>query len=270
MKVSYYLANPTGNMTILVETPVPAASQPFFARQLMAAEPTAEQVGFLSETAEGGETALRMAGGEFCGNATMSAAALYCEKNGLSSAEICVVASGAKEPVPVMIRKLGDGSYRGRIRMPTPSAAGQKELEIEGRTYQFPLLNVDGISHLIIRESMEKTFAEAAVRKWCRDLNADALGLMFLDLEKGRLTPLVYVPAADTLYWESSCASGSAAVGACLAVEKGFAVSKELLQPGGMLRVEATPEGTVFLHGTVRFEHRASIFCHENANNNNL
>ena len=56
MKLDYRIFDPTGNITLLVETPVPAAMQPRIAAQLMALEPRAEQVGFLSP-----DGALRMA-----------------------------------------------------------------------------------------------------------------------------------------------------------------------------------------------------------------
>ena len=73
-EIDYAVMDPTGNITILVETPVPEASQPFAAARLMELEPAAEQVGFLSSGRDGAELSLRMAGGEFCGNASMSAA----------------------------------------------------------------------------------------------------------------------------------------------------------------------------------------------------
>ena len=74
MKVDYTVLDPTGNITILVTSPVEISLQPPVASKLMELVPEAEQVGFLSE-AEGCDIALRMAGGEFCGNASMSESA---------------------------------------------------------------------------------------------------------------------------------------------------------------------------------------------------
>ena len=42
MELNYYLLDPTKNMTVLVETPIPAESQPFVASALLRAEPSAE------------------------------------------------------------------------------------------------------------------------------------------------------------------------------------------------------------------------------------
>ena len=43
-QISYYLMDPTKNMTILVETPVPEASFPFVAQKLMELVPEAERL----------------------------------------------------------------------------------------------------------------------------------------------------------------------------------------------------------------------------------
>ena len=71
MRVEYYLLDPTGNKTILVDSPVSVSEQPGVASRLMEMEPETEQVGFLSKD-ECFDLSLRMAGGEFCGNAAQS------------------------------------------------------------------------------------------------------------------------------------------------------------------------------------------------------
>lgn len=258
MKLDYILLDPTGNMTILVETPVPAASQPFCAARLMAAEPTAEQVGFLSPGGDDCDITLRMAGGEFCGNATMSAAALFCEKTGRSGT-VRVRVSGAAAPVTAEITPLPEGGYAGAVNMPQPAAPEEVSLEHGGLRFRLPLLRFEGIAHLICTSPMEKEFAEGAVKRWCALLGAEALGLMLLDEASMRLTPLVYVPGADTLYWESSCASGTAATGVFLARNAKKTVSAEFSEPGGSLGITAFPEGKITLRGQVRIRHCGAL-----------
>ena len=242
MRLRYYLLDPTKNMTVLVETPVPVESQPFVASGLLRAEPTAEQVGFMSPGAEDCDTALRMAGGEFCGNATMSAAAIFCMQNGISGKTVRVRASGAPAPVTVEVRAAGDG-WACTVDMPHPKCITD--------VFGCPLVEFDGISHMIVTEPMERAAAEAAVKARCTALGADGLGLMLLDEAAETLTPLVYIPGGDTLCWEHSCASGSAAVGTYLAAKRGEKVDLSLREPGGILRVKAAPEGPIFLSGTV-------------------
>ena len=243
MKLKYYLFDPTKNMTILVETPVPAESQPFVASRLLQAEPTAEQVGFVSAGDGECDIALRMAGGEFCGNATMSTAALFCMKYNLKEASVRVRASGAAKPVAVEVRAAGEG-FTCTVDMPQPRRLTQG--------FGCPLAEFDGISHMIVTEPMERADAEAAAKERCAALGAAGLGLMLLDEASETLTPLVYVTAPETLYWEHSCASGSAAVGAYLAAKRGESVDLALREPGGTLRVKAAPGGAISLSGTVK------------------
>ena len=75
---------------------------------------------------------------------------------------------------------------------------------------------------------------------------------MFVDFEDHRLAPLVYVPEAGTLVWESSCASGTTAVGAYLAKRAGAPVKVPLKQPGGTLTIAVSADGDLLLEGTVR------------------
>jgi len=243
MELRYYLLDPTKNMTILVETPVPPESQPFLASALLHAEPTAEQVGFLSADNADCALTLRMAGGEFCGNATMSAAALYCLQNGIDAGTVRVRSSGAgSAPLSVHVKKEGQG-YSCTIEMPRP----KRIIEVFG----CPLVEFDGISHLIITDPMARSDAEAKIKQHCHDLGADGLGYMLMNASEETLTPLVYVASPETLFWESSCASGSAAVGAYLAAQHGSAVDLRLREPGGVLRVTASPDGAIALCGTV-------------------
>ncbi|MCQ2558908.1 MAG: hypothetical protein MJ135_07300, partial [Oscillospiraceae bacterium] len=75
MEIRYCVFDPNGNITILVETAVAPALQAGIAAQLLAQEPLAEQVGFLSPGGAGYDISLRMAGGAFCGNASLCPAA---------------------------------------------------------------------------------------------------------------------------------------------------------------------------------------------------
>ena len=64
----------------------------------------------------------------------------------------------------------------------------------------------------------------------------DAFGIMYYNLRECFLKPLVYVKATDSLLWEKSCASGTAALAVSLTDNEGehnYAVK----QPGGILEV---------------------------------
>lgn len=248
MEISYFFLDPSKNMTALVETPVEISKQPEIAAAVMKAEPACEQVGFISEGRNGSDISLRMAGGEFCGNAAMSAAVLCSEACG--KAELSVSVSGCRENIGVSVQKQPDNSYIGTVTMPRP---------IEVRRSPLPVVVLPGISHVMVERSMTREEAEKSVREWCVDLNADALGLMMLDEEKQSITPLVYVPGADTIFWEQSCASGTTAVGVYLAEKYSKAVDICFSEPGSSLRICAAPNEAPKLTGTVKILYKKAI-----------
>ena len=259
----YSIIDPTGNITALVEDEVAVADQPRVASRIMALHPQVEQVGFVrfdpavvSGAPVDGE--LRMAGGEFCGNATMSAAALLLLRKGQPGpmdddfVTVQLAVSGAARPVEVRLYQTEKQSFDASILMPDALSVCNRALAFDGVSGQFPVVYMEGISHVIVQPDSaffwlrdDAPAAERAVRAWCADLGADGLGLMFV--EKGtserHLTPLVYVPAADTVFWENSCASGSAATAMCLAATEGAPCHVALHEPGGTLRVSCDPAG---------------------------
>ena len=85
LKLNFIKTNPSGNTTILVDSAVPEKEQSVVAKRLLAYDSVqAEQVGFLTipDDTTDYNIALRMMGGEFCGNATRSAA-VYTVFSGL-------------------------------------------------------------------------------------------------------------------------------------------------------------------------------------------
>ncbi len=342
--VTYTILDPTGNITALVESDVPVARQPSVAASIMCRHPEVEQVGFVSvcgDAAGAGRgvaavndaaaangvapllPSLRMAGGEFCGNASMCAAVLCAERSGGDDAgagaetdagidayagaetSIRLRVSGAAEPVTVRLREVGDAIgapggdaagepaggpaghlagdpagnltsgpagnltggpagplYEAGVTMPPALAVGRRIFSYAGVTGELPLVQMQGISHILIDASSpfapllsSPEAAQQAVRAWCSELAAEGLGLMFLGPSTAprTLTPLVYIPGSDTLFWEKSCASGTSAAGMFLAAAAGRAVDLFFREPGGSLRVISDPAtGLTTLCGTVR------------------
>ncbi len=252
--ISYVLMDPSGNRTILVETPVDVIDQPRVAEALMKEEPSAEQTGFLSRPADQAIT-LRMAGGEFCGNAAMSAAVYQAEQRGIASGNIQVIFEGMSQPVNASVKRNTDGSWDAAVEMPDPLSV-ESAVMPDGK--RFSVVRFDGISHVIIEQEIEE-HAEQLAKERCAALQADAVGLLYLDLEHSVLTPLVYVPGAGTMCWESACGSGTAAVGYWLARKRNEEVRLSLTQPGGTLSIHADASGHAVLGGTVIELHRKTV-----------
>ncbi len=215
---------------------------------------------------------LRMAGGEFCGNASMCAAALYAftlQQAGESEPELVYLrVSGAGQPVEVKLKREDPMRWSAGVTFPPALSVDGVELDWDGIRATVPLVRMEGISHLVIEEESpffrlmdDRKAAGEAVKAWCEACDAPGLGLMFLektdDEHELHLTPLVYIPGSDTLFWENSCASGSASVGMLLAHKCGKAVDLALKEPGGTLRVESDPEnGETRLFGNAIIQSR--------------
>ena len=266
--LKYCIFDPTGNITALVETAVDIADQPAAASHIMELEPDVEQVGFISyaedPVAGGAPVSLRMAGGEFCGNATMCAAALFAIRSGLQGGAVPVKVLGISAPFEVLLERQAALNYSAAVSI--PPALDMDELRLAdgmlpgSDSLSLPIVRMEGISHVIIEPDSgffglkdDPALAETLLRGWCGVLGAECLGMMFLGEGAALrpLTPLVYVPGADTMFWENSCASGSAAAGMYLAAKAGAPVDVIFDEPAGRMRVESDPAtGRTILHGS--------------------
>lgn len=246
MMIEYWKVDPTGNITLIVETPVPRESQSRIAAELLRRDNDAEQVGFLEAPEKAGaRLRLQMMGGEFCGNAAISAAAIITcclEPDGGSVRELFLDVSGSPDIVPVKI-SAESGGCSGTVSMPLPESVCVFDFRCGDDTYTLPLVRFPGICHCIVSGGLSRETAQRCIADWCRQLDAEALGLMFCDEAAGSLEPLVYVASTDTAVWESSCASGTAAAAAYLACARGVDVSISLSEPCGVLSAEAGLRG---------------------------
>lgn len=268
--IRYSIFDPTGNITALVESPVDESEQRAVAASIMARHAAVEQVGFVRLPDEkSAPAALRMAGGEFCANASMSAASLWALRLGLCEGELSLAVSGAEDAVAVRLKQEDESCFSAAVRMPEAREITAIPFVFEGLSGTIPLVRMEGIDHAVLTPDCpffalrdRPSAAEKAVRELCASLGAVCLGLMFLEGESAqrRLTPLVYVPGSRTLFWESSCASGSAAAGMLLARQSGERTELELIEPGGILRVESDPQkGETRLFGRTRLRGEYSV-----------
>ena len=102
MTIHYLKFSPTGNITILVTTPVPRDRQGEIAARLLAPDCVGgEQVGFIEPPSDPRAAArLQMMGGEFCGNATMSVGAMLARSAGLPDGEASRALWSGSPPAP--------------------------------------------------------------------------------------------------------------------------------------------------------------------------
>ncbi len=248
MEVKFIKTSPTENMTLLIETPVAREKQLEVAEQLIAyGSVYAEQAGYIEEPNDpAAEKRLQMMAGEFCGNASLSLAAVLAERKNLQIGEemdILLEVSGADSLVSCHMKKEEKG-YAGRVAMPLPKAIEHKEFHLDEEMFQLPVVVFEGISHIIVDVSLwgenAKEKAEQAAEAWAGEL-PEAFGILLFDEGKMTLQPLVCVQGA-TLIWERGCGSGTSAVGAYLAAKEGRSLSVSLKQPGGIMGAEVSFE----------------------------
>jgi len=227
MRIEFVAADPAGNITLLIKSPVPREDYGRIARKLLSlTEFKGEQVGFFTSPREGGRFRLEMMGGEFCGNAARSAALCYGREMGLSG-DIAFEISGCSGLLHARVE--GD-----RVRLPMPLPRERRQVKIRNQYY--PALLFEGIAHVILEDSAP---SQALVMEASTALSSmPAVGVMFFSW--GFLRPAVYVRSTDSLYFENSCASGSTALCAYLCEDLPDGAHRfHFPQPGGVLEGEA-------------------------------
>ncbi|MBQ8110857.1 MAG: hypothetical protein IJ124_11925 [Clostridia bacterium] len=255
--IDYIKLDPTENTTLLVPGPVPRGRQAAVAARLLA-RAGGEQVGYIEKPGNARAAArLQMMGGEFCGNATMALGALLARRAGLadgSETSYLLEVSGSEGLVPCRIRREGE-VFVGTVNMPLPTHIGQFELPGGPAV---ALIEMPGIAHLVLPAGdwRDEDLLRRSLPEWHRAIGSDALGALRWDAATSSIDPLVYVPSAGTLVRERGCGSGSAAVGAWLALRAGHSLRTAVRQPGGVIEVDAAVEGgalsALSITGTVK------------------
>ena len=254
MDLSYILADPSGNTTAFVLSPVEPARYGAVARRVMDAL-SAEQVAFVHDGR------MDMMGGEFCGNASRSFALwqAYHAPDGRSllpgaPRQETVAVSGAEHPLTVTLSAEPSGFFHAAIRMPLP----RRVLPLaESPLGVCTLVEYPGISHLVLENAIPTDGDVSHARALLTEHGAEdgCFGLLYLS--GSTMRPLVYVRETDTLIWESSCASGTCAAAAARALAAGRSLELVLNQPGGSLSATAELQNgaltALLLDGPVTF-----------------
>ena len=256
MTLNVLRADPAGNITLFVLDPVPVGDRAGVASRLMEGSDV-EQVGFVCSPVMGGAGRMEMAGGEFCGNATRAFGMFTADGLGRPSS-VQVEVSGCDTLITVDV----DWSkHTARSQMPLPRSVAPAEADGQAGT----LVDLGGIAHFVVEgvtPSLE--FFQKAEPLFQDIPELDAYGVIFLDARKGTLTPLVKVPAADTLMWEGSCGSGSlaAAVAQSQNAPDGPFV-RSYVQPAGVVEAAVVrrdgEEASAWIGGPVRVAAPATV-----------
>ena len=263
MELDFIKLSPLGNTTVFLRGEAARDAHAALLCEAMDYDHlAAEQAGFLVAP-HTGEALLRveMAGGEFCGNATLSAAALAAAEGAASP--FFVECSGAAAPLHAEARHLGAGRWLARVEM--PQAHELRRLSLERESLGAAALGgaatcvaLSGITHLVVEAAdLSAAGYDALLAFLMREAKADAYGIVPFErmgCDRFRIRPYVAVPSAKSRVFERACGSGSLA----LALAEGSADKRIAVeQPGGTLFVERGAR--LFLEGEVLISCRGTV-----------
>ena len=244
MELRFVKASPCRNTTVFVEDEAPLSARGEIARLAMDADVlAAEQVGFLVPPLfDGSALRVEMAGGEFCGNASLALGALAVAR-GLRVAgdSFFVECSGAARPLRVSAEAVSLGRWRGTVALSSEARISEAEFSVGGAAYRGAVVELPGICHFCVAAApFPKETYEALMALLAARVSSDAYGIIpYREDGDGQysIRPFVAVPAANSAVFEQACGSGSLALGHWLAKSEGRA-RLEVRQPGGTIRVE--------------------------------
>lgn len=210
MKVRTIQADPSGNITLYVLDPVPQENRKELNRQLLALDPSVEQVGCLSFKED--QPQVEMMGGEFCGNATRSAGACALFYQGKKEGEYQVTCSGCPTPLPVSAKKIRENLYDATVQLPPPLSIGKIRLSYERESVECQEVVLPGITHYVyftlnVDEVDQDQLFYSLQREISRGTEPEAYGLMLVEISTLKVIPIVYVSATGTLYHEKAAAA---------------------------------------------------------------
>lgn len=265
---SVVITYPSGNPTALVLDQDLTGQSREINDTLMKQFPNIEQGGFLlPATLPGCIGRIRMFGGEFCGNAARSAVWVFTQGKP-STGYLEFQVGDASRALAYTV--FADGQVE--IEMPLPKEDVVKECE-DGI-----LVNLDGISQLIIKYNPGENLSPEELKSKARDLlrrndllKRSASGVMFYSSESRNLEPVVWVRDIETYFYETACGSGTCAIGIAEAYSLGQAVEIPIKQPSGKIIVVSAwrndaGEFKAKIKGEVQELYRGSINLSSNRN----
>lgn len=227
------VAYPSGNTTAIVISDLPSVKREELNgligkawRRKSANNQPIEQCGFLTRPLNSKAIGrLEMFGGEFCGNATRSAVWLL---TGGKDCEGLIETSGSIRPLNFSVR-----DKLVTLEMPPPNV---KETE------QGSLVTFDGITQLVtFNKPTRKILKDLLARNWMGLSERPAVGITSYDKTTSKAEFSVWVKDLNTIFDETACGSGTAAIGAALAKQNRKNQTLEVLQPSGnVIQVQAS------------------------------
>lgn len=235
MIIPFKVFYPSGNNTALIDgLGYSAQERHKLNNAIQKIDPKIEQVGFVSVL--DGIIKLEMAGGEFCGNACRSA--VFWKSKGRKQGLIC--SSGTEKTLAWTVT-----ANEIKVEMPVDQSTNVVEVE-EGF-----LVNLDGITQLVsLQDCNPRDLLTAIIQEERYDvLSTPAFGISIYNLETNQANFCVWVNSINTMFDETACGSGTAAIGLVNA-KAGNTLSK-IIQPSGEVITSELSDKRLYISGSV-------------------
>jgi len=260
--ISYLIFVPGGNGTALVEKLgyTPEVRKQINDRIMADNGDVVEQVGFVEK---GATPELKMAGGEFCGNATRSAAFYYLE------------GKPGQMKIKVNDAFVNAGVYEnGDAWCEIPLYYGNDVVvQLDEGIHK---VKMNGMTTLVVNEDAAKRYLEDRQNLKTHGMNfihhyhlesCEAVGVMFLEKIDSvlKINPIVWVRSIDTLFYETACGSGTTATVMVESYLKQSDCSMDILQPSGhkitaQIKYDAGQITNARIAGVVECDNVAKVF----------
>ncbi|HCQ89072.1 MAG TPA: hypothetical protein DIU45_04165 [Clostridium sp.] len=185
-----------------------------------------EQSGFLIPK----DLHFEMAGGEFCGNASRAAAAVFSILRKEPIVDFTV--SGFNGTVHSTVSKYSDNEYNVESIFNGMNILS-KEVELFDGTQAF-LVDLGGIVHIVIEGELPSNYKDIhkEVTSELDLLRKSAVGVVWYTKRENKqvkIHPIIWVNEVNTFYYETSCGSGSIAVAVVTGINEIEQVTGELI-----------------------------------------
>lgn len=270
MKLNYVKISPAQNMTILITDYVDPKDYKKVSTAVMSYDSlNAEQVGFIVKpTHQLSNIRIEMAGGEFCGNALLSAAAYGTYKGICPIGSFYMDSSGVESSLRCETKSISQNRYVVTGEMPDPVAIEKFSISGSFGSLEGSLVDLNGISHFVADGELELHLYDELLSELIDVTSSEAIGIIpyrQYASDKFEIKPFVYVRDSGSKVFERACGSGSYSLGAHLSLNHRDR-DIEVYQPGGVIHVGVgsrnfistevviSSEGVVYIDGMDRLD----------------
>lgn len=245
---------PGGNDTCLIKArPSSLEERQRVNNEIMRLYSNIEQVGFIY-TDQDENLNLTMAGGEFCGNATRSAAYLALDGK---TGDLKIRVSGVTDKLKAGVRNNGEAYAQ------MPINRDKSKIKPDLQKPQTWIVEMEGISQVVIFCDKNKAFQPPEeLKEEAMDIlekrglkQIPAAGVIYASQNENgwQIDPVVYVRDINTCFYETACGSGTTALGQVLALQKEGSIERvPVQQPSGqVINISINYDGQEFQYAEI-------------------